>query len=150
MKTIQLTKNKKVIIDDYNFDKLNIWKWYCSNTGYATHDIFENGKKKAILMHRLIMNCSSDKVVDHINHNKLDNRIENLRVVTQHENQLNRSKLNKNNYSGTSGISWFKRDNKWRARIMLHGKEIHLGLFSNKNEAIKVRLEYFNKVGGII
>ena len=76
--------------------------------------------------------------IDHINHMRLDNRFKNLRVVTNTENGRN-SRLSKNNTSGISGVRWRKDIKKWSARIMVNKKEISLGSFSSKQEAIEAR-----------
>jgi hypothetical protein len=77
------------------------------------------------------------KTIDHINGDKLDNRIENLRAATVGQNQHNR-KTNANNTSGYKGVSWHKARKKWVARITLERKNIHLGYFANAEEAAKV------------
>lgn len=76
--------------------------------------------------------------IDHIWHDKLDNRIENLRLVTPIENSRNKSK-NKNNISGVTGVSWNKRDNKWNVYIGVNGKNKYLGSFSDFNQAVDIR-----------
>ena len=77
------------------------------------------------------------KTVDHINGDKLDNRIENLRAATVGQNQHNR-KTNANNTSGYKGVCWNKAQKKWVARITLERKNIHLGYFANVEEASEV------------
>ena len=64
--------------------------------------------------------------LDHINRNKSDNRIANLRKATSAQNAQNRSK----NSRSTSGVTWHKRDKKWQAAITVNGKVIHLGYFA--------------------
>ena len=76
--------------------------------------------------------------LDHINRNRSDNRIANLREVTNKQNQQNRSKSS-NNTSGHQGVHWDKRDSKWRARIRHNQKDIYLGLFENLEEALSAR-----------
>lgn len=73
--------------------------------------------------------------IDHINRNGLDNRLVNLRLVTQKQNTENRS-IAKNNTSGHPGISWSKKLGKWRARITINYKGKHLGYFQEKQDAI--------------
>ena len=77
------------------------------------------------------------KTIDHINGDKLDNRIENLRAATIGQNQHNR-KTNANNTSGYKGVCWNKAQKKWTARITLERKNIHLGYFANVEEAAEV------------
>jgi hypothetical protein len=89
----------------------------------------------------------TDKI-DHIDtkdpNNKLNNRIINLREVTQSENNRNRS-IPANNTSGTVGV--IKKGDKWEARIWVDGKCIYLGTFDTKEEAIQARKQAENKYG---
>jgi hypothetical protein len=106
--------------------------------------------KKAYLAHRLVwlyVYGYFPKYVDHVNLIKNDNRLINLREATQSENNCNR-KITKNNTSGIKGVSWFKRDKNWRARIQFNGKNIHLGYFKNIEEAKFVIENYRKKFHG--
>ena len=76
--------------------------------------------------------------IDHINRNKTDNRIANLRDVSHKQNGQNASKPS-NNTSGHPGVCWHKRDSKWVAQIRHNYKRIHLGLFENLEEALSAR-----------
>ena len=78
--------------------------------------------------------------IDHINGIRTDNRIENLRVVTPQENMRNRA-MNRNNTSGTCGVSWCKSQKKWRVKITVDDRMIHLGYFQSIDEAKTVRAE---------
>ena len=80
------------------------------------------------------------KQVDHINRDRLDNRIKNLRLATPSQNIINAS-LNKNNTSGFKGVHWNKREKRWLARIKVNGESKHLGSFINKEDAIQARSE---------
>ncbi|WP_252233758.1 HNH endonuclease [Clostridium sp. ZS1] len=83
-------------------------------------------------MHRFIMNPPSNKLIDHINGNKLDNRKCNLRIVNKSQNAMN-SKKPKNNTSGVKGVYWDKRSKKWEASIQVNMKKKSLGYFKNKD-----------------
>src|SRR5579863_1550584 len=85
-------------------------------------------------MHREIMKPSKDEEVDHINHDKLDNRRENLRVCTGSQNQCNRRRKLKNT-SGYKGVCWYRSKNRWKAALNIKGKCVWTGLFKNKEEA---------------
>jgi hypothetical protein len=76
--------------------------------------------------------------LDHINGDRLDNRLENLRPVSCQENMRN-AKRYCNNKSGVMGVYWHKAAGKWRAQIMVNGRQIHLGYFAAKEEAIAAR-----------
>jgi len=135
MKIIKLTKNQFAQVDDSDFKELNKHKWYCTSAGYAVREV----KGKTLLMHRVLLDAQKPFDVDHIDGNPLNNQRENIRIVTHAQNTQQRVHLNKNNSSGVTGICWWKRDGKWRARIYVNGKEIHLGLFAKKEDAITAR-----------
>ena len=108
-----------------------------NNEGYLLIWVFD----VLYRVHRIIwlwVHGEMPKHIDHINGDKLDNRIKNLRSVTHKENHRNQS-MPRNNTSGVCGVSWHKRDKKWVAYIKVNGKTISLGYFSDKNEAIKAR-----------
>ncbi len=116
MKKIPLTgKNgsgQYTIVDDDTYKKYGHLKWHLSDTGYAVRRNTINGKKKTIRLHRLVINCPQDLVVDHINRDKLDNRRSNLRCVSQKENMNNTERVEnaKGYYKSNSEIS---NVNKW-------------------------------------
>jgi hypothetical protein len=94
---------------------------------------------KVYRLHRLVWiyhngDIPDEMIVDHIDGDKTNNRIENLRIATQNENMQN-SKIRSNNTSGVKGVSWNKQIKKWRARIRICGKEFHVGYFHTKEEA---------------
>lgn len=95
-----------------------------------------NGKRVDVRLHRWIMNPPSDKVVDHISRNTLDNRISNLRVVTVAENGQNRKLSQPNSISGVRGVCPSGYPNKkWKAAIKLNGRCIHVGSYETIEEA---------------
>ena len=95
-------------------------------------------KGQSYYTHRLLWfltkNEQPPKEIDHINNDRLDNRIENLRGVTRNQNQHN-TKTPKNNTSGIKGVGLHKPSNKWVARLALNKKYIHIGCFTDKKEA---------------
>ena len=131
----------RTIIDVEIIETVKNYKWWLDGHGYVQND--EIGS-----LHRFIMNPPDDLVVDHINHNPLDNRRENLRICTIQENNMNRS-ISSNNTSGTVGVHWNKTHNKWMAYIGINGKQKYLGLFNKKEDAIEARrqaeIEYFGE-----
>src|SRR3972149_6021810 len=114
MKKIKLTKDEFALVDDEDFEYLNQFAWQCSPLGYAT---------RRIGMHREIIKTPKGMYTDHINGNPLDNRKENLRIVTFSQNMLNRKRY-KNNKSGHKGVVWNKDRQKWRVRIDVKGMQI--------------------------
>lgn len=87
-------KNRLVKIDKESIGILNSRKWYISDNGYVVwRGIDIDGKKKTIRLHRLIINAKDNEIVDHINRNKLDNRLSNLRICTNRENINNSDRV---------------------------------------------------------
>lgn len=82
--------------------------------------------------------------IDHINRNKSDNRISNLRLATYEQNAQNRLKNSKNT-SGFKGVTWHKRDKKWQAAITVSGKVLHLGYYKDPKEASIAYIEASKK-----
>ena len=128
----QCEETARALIDLEDIEKVKDYKWSIHNKGYVAN--LNNGW----LLHRLVMDCPSDMVVDHINHNKFDNRKSNLRVCTQQQNMMNQS-TKKTNTSGCSGIYLDRRVNKWVAQITYNYKQISLGHYKTKEEAIEAR-----------
>ncbi len=78
--------------------------------------------------------------LDHIDRNPSNNRIENLREVSQSCNMRN-VKQRINNMSGVTGVSWLEKNNKWQVHIKIPNKAVYLGLYETKLEAAKARWE---------
>jgi len=99
--------------------------------------------KNFFLSHRLawfIHNREVPEFVDHQNGDKLDNRMSNLRNVTQHENNKNMPKQ-KSNKSGFVGVILFKPTGRWMSYIDVNRKRKHLGYYVNLSDAVKSRLD---------
>ena len=94
------------------------------------------------LAHRLawlyVHNSWPKDQIDHVNRNRSDNRLVNLRDVTNKQNLQNAGKYS-HNTSGHPGVSWHKQRSKWQAKITHNQKQIHLGYFENLEEAIAAR-----------
>ena len=139
-KEIELTNGMKALVDDEDYDNLLNYKWRCLKNGKTHYAIFGkriNGKYINIWMHRMIMNAKDRKSeVNHINHNGLDNRKENLRITT-HDKVIIQSQVSDKKQSKYKGISYHKPTNKWRARININGKTTYLGYYNNEIEAAK-------------
>ena len=127
------------IIDREDLPKICNDKWYLSVYGYATRQTHGGRPGK---LHRLVLKARDDDEIDHINRNRLDNRKANLRFVSHQENLHNISRA-KNNTSGCTGVSFYdqKGFRYWRARIKVNKKEISLGYYLTKEEAIEARRE---------
>jgi len=131
-------QDKYLLIDNEKYDLVKKYSWYLSSYGYAiAHHLGKGKNYKKIYAHLLIINCPKGMEIDHINHNKLDNRRRNLRICTRSQNQMNKIKL-KNNISGFTGVIWDKQNKKFRAQIQVNKKHFHLGLFETKEQAAEI------------
>lgn len=128
-------------IDNSGKAKIGDSVGYHSKDGYLSIGV--NGKK--YLAHRLvwmyIYGEFPKEQIDHINRNKSDNRICNLREATHAQNQQNRNVLNSNK-SGVSGVSFSIDTNKWVASVGSYSNRIHLGSFDNFEDACIIREKY--------
>jgi hypothetical protein len=119
-----------------------------NKNGYLCINLCQNGKVKQHYVHRLVAinfldNPNNKRVVDHINNNKTNNNITNLRWCDQMQNCFNR-KLNLNSSSGIKGVSLDKKTNKYRSYI----KNTYLGLFKTKEQAQQYRIKMAHLVFG--
>lgn len=122
MKEIQLTRGYVTQVDDEDFEFLMQWKWQVAIrvgrphlASYATR----TDHKKMIRMHRVIMNCSKNTIVDHIDGNGLNNQKSNLRICTHAENSVNR-KSGINSSSKYLGVSIHRSKGHvyWKAQLI--------------------------------
>lgn len=117
-----------------------------NSLGYKCGTIFN----KLYLAHRIawliVFGVYPNEQIDHINGNRSDNRIVNLREVSINEN-LKNSKLSTRNTSGAIGVCWRKHKNKYQVTISDKNKLIHLGMFKDFNEAVLCRKQAELKYG---
>jgi hypothetical protein len=130
MKQISLRNSDKVaLVDDIDYEFLKNFKWRISNLGYVFTQVGMRKSKEfnvkigMTYIHRLVINPPSDKVCDHINLDKLDNRRENLRVCTRHENLFNRPKRKDSTDSKYIGVYFEKKSKKWVASFSIDKKQ---------------------------
>ena len=131
--------NNEFYFDIEDFDKIKDYYWSEDSQGYIVGKI--HGKK--IKMHQLLYG----KGCDHIDRNRKNNQKGNLRNATQMENTQNRS-IMKNNKSGFTGIYYDKKKDGWCVQITVSKKQMYLGCFFNKDEAVRTRLEAESKYFG--
>lgn len=151
MKKIRLSNNKYALVDDIDFEKLNVFKWYAhkgwGTNFYAVRNLrLPNGKRKIIRMHNVIFgDLPKNKTVDHIDRDSLNNQRNNLRACTKSQNAQNVG-IRVDNTSGCKGVSWDRNCKKWRVQISINKKQTYLGVFSDKNKANSVFEDTFSKL----
>lgn len=127
------SNNIPFYFDLEDYDRIKDYCWCIDDKGYVLAR--DTNNKKSIKFHKILF---PNDMVDHINHNKADNRKINLRIVSHSQNNMNKT-LQSNNTSGTSGVKWSKRDCIWEADITFQGKRYYLGRFKNYDDAVKAR-----------
>lgn len=129
------------LVDDEDFEWLNQWRWALTGDGCYVSRKYRVGPRsgnrtKTIRMHRAILGLDEGHPfhVDHLNHDGLDNRRGNLRVVTRFENMQNRLPQ-RGSSSRFRGVSWDRRRQRWAAETKLYGRRFWLGYFEDEAEA---------------
>ena len=143
---IPLTRGQFTIVDAADYHQLTKFTWFTEsahNTFYAARK--QNGK--SIKMHRQITNAPDHLVVDHIDHNGLNNQKANLRLCTFAQNAKNINSTNPTT-SRYKGVHWNKNINKWAAQITCDKKSHHLGYFKNQLTAAKAYDKAARKLHG--
>lgn len=111
--------------------------------GYLRGSVTYAGETKKFMMHRVALLVHGITIpdgceVDHIDGNRVNNKLSNLRVVTHAENARNMG-IGSHNKSGVVGVTWNVRASRWESRITFNGKFLFLGLFADKDKAIAAR-----------
>jgi hypothetical protein len=127
---------------EFQVDERFMWeyrhyRWTLLNSGYVSTTNWDKELKKPVTwtVHRMVMGkAPKGLVIDHVNNDKLDNRRNNLRFITQQENTR---RANKPGTSGYRGVSWSRQKNRWRVRLCVSGREIHCGFFDDILKAAK-------------
>jgi hypothetical protein len=139
-------KNEPFYLDVEDVEIAKQYTWHLDRESYVSAPgKTKDGKRFHQKLHRLVMNLdfNDGKIIDHINRNKVDNKKENLRLVSSQENAFNQG-ASKQNKSGVVGVFYRQRKGKapkWVASINIDGKTKQIGQFDTMDEAIKVRKE---------
>lgn len=156
MRKIKLTQGFYALVDDNDYEELNQYNWHYAKQkdigGYAVRTIYlgggrKNAKCRSIMMHRVIMAPPKGLFIDHINHDKLDNRRSNLRICTRAQNGANQN-IRKNNKSGYKGVYWDKRRNTWIAQTSHDGRVIRFKYSKDIKAAVKAYDEGMKQLFG--
>ncbi len=142
MKTIKALCGADISVSDEDYPLLARHKWYIHNNGYAASRICS----KLVFMHMLVCPAFQTAVTDHINGNRLDNRQENLRLVSKNMNAFNKVVV----VPSGLPVGVKKHHNKFLARITIARKEINLGLHDTIEAADAARrageLKYYGEL----
>jgi hypothetical protein len=136
---------------DVAFAERHTWyaQWHRHTRSFYVSTTLRTPTGKATgQLHRMLLAPEDPSAqIDHRNGVTLDNRRSNLRLATAEENNRNRG-AQRNNTSGVPGVSWHKRHQRWRVHIKVNGKQIHLGYYDARDEAIAARLAAEDKYFG--
>lgn len=149
--TIILTRGETSLVDPELYEGLNQYSWKVTDTGYACRSLpREDNRRPTLYLHVYVvelcgMSIPEGHEVDHINRNRLDNRKENLRVVTKAVNRWNQSS-NSRNLSSVRGVCWCKQTGKWRVQV---GKT-QIGRFDTLEEAKEIRDNAAKRLRGTV
>ena len=147
-KVIPVSRGLFAVVDAEDFVPVSSYKW-CAFVGnhrngvplhYAMHNIPRRRgetRREKLFMHHLVLGVSKKNKVDHVNGDGLDNRKENLRLITPSLNMANSRKRLAETSSRFKGVCWFVPQKKWRASIMRDRKRTFLGYFDNEEDAAR-------------
>jgi hypothetical protein len=133
MREIQLSKGYVAYVSECDYVRVAARRWHAKvrkGVVYAATYV----QRKAVYMHRFILDAPHGVQVDHIDHNGLNNARDNIRLATSQQNMRNR-RTGSTNTSGVKGVWWCRNAQKWRAALKIRGKPIQVGYFSTKEEA---------------
>lgn len=131
---IHMSNNRIAYIDKADFEKAKPYTWSVNSNGYAVATL----NHKRVYLHRVITNIPEGKEIDHINHNRLDNRSNNLRICSQFENGKNVGKHNcRQATSIYKGVYLHTQCKKYCAQIRCGNKRYSLGLYDNEKDAAR-------------
>lgn len=146
MKEIQLTDGYIALVDDGDYARVSQFQWQATvrkrSDGsirgvYGLRTVWDGKKVKAVYLHQFVMDS---QWVDHKDHNGLNCQKGNLRIADRSKNGGNARKMQrqKPTTSKYKGVSWDKRENKWRVSLMYQGKKCWFGYYTEENVAALV------------
>ena len=133
-----------------NTKKEKILKTTIAKCGYYYTTLCKDGVRKKKYNHQLVamaflnhIPCGLDLVVNHKNFDKLDNRLENLEIVSNRENSNQKHIKSSSSYTG---VNWDSRKKKWTSTIYINNKKVFLGLFTDEIKASKLYEKALNNI----
>ena len=132
---IPLTQGLFALVDTADYEWVNQYRWCASGRGNRVYACRCDRHGKMILLHRFLTNCPKGLVVDHIDHNTLNDRQSNLRVCTQQQNLYNSRPKGKS--SKYKGVCRDKAKKRWVVYVRYNGRNIFVGRFKDEIEAAK-------------
>jgi len=136
MKEITLTQGQIALVDDEDYNMLMRYKWHaakCNNIFYAVTTYRDAGKQINLFMHRMLLNPQKGKIIDHIDHNGLNNQKHNIRICTYSDNAQNRKGKGNSKFKGV-----YYRRGKYEVAIRDNGKLKHIASTHDEIEAAKI------------
>jgi len=135
-----MTQPRYAKVDPADYKRLRKYEWFAKKSNksfYARGCVIDSktAKAKTTYMHQEIIKVPDGMVVDHINHDAMDNRHANLRAATRAQNIRNRKKFAKSSGSKYKGIYYRKKTRKWEVLITFERKRIFLGYFHSEIDA---------------
>jgi hypothetical protein len=145
--SLQTKCGLEILIDEEDYNYLSMYKWFRLKARNTTYARTNKNKKTKVISHIIAEVYDWDlngKVIDHINKNGLDNRKQNLQIVSQQKNIAKDAgwKVSSSEFRGVS-----KNKNKWAARLYHKGKHYYLGTYNTEIEARDVVLKKRQEVG---
>jgi hypothetical protein len=134
---IPLTQGKFARVDPEDYAELARHKWCAARQGNSWYAVRSEAGRQ-LRMHRVIANAPPHLVVDHIDHDGLNNVKRNLRPCTKEQNAHNQ-RPQQGRSSKYKGVCWCKRERKWYSRIQYQGRQRSLGLFRSERAAARAR-----------
>ena len=138
---IRMAQPRYAKVDPADYKRLRKYQWFATkkrNRFYVRRNPpAGKGKEKLIYMHKEIIEVPKGMVVDHVNHDAMDNRRANLRPATHSQNMCNVKKRPGTKHSKYKGVYWRKKNRKWEATIGFQRKNIYLGYFRSEIEAAR-------------
>lgn len=139
MAEVPLRNGGVALISEESLSLVSGYRWY----GVRRPKGYENALPYAfgfrsntrpfyVQMHRLVIGAPSGVLVDHINGDTLDNRLENLRICSNSQNSHHRVRKQRSTSSRYHGVTWHKSSGKWQVSVGIRGQRCYVGLFSDE------------------